>query len=113
LSIKGRSLKVGGTFAIIRVNNFDHEKLSQGDEKFEEFQRIHSSMRGYRGSIVVDAGDGRLVTINLWQSQEHAMHAMEALLPELQRLIEPMLSGPSQLVGVGVIIASDLEQRKI
>ncbi|MHB1909153.1 MAG: hypothetical protein ACYCQJ_09845 [Nitrososphaerales archaeon] len=59
MSIKGRSLKEGGTFAIVRVNNFDQEKLSQGRKKFEEFESIHSSMRGIEAaSLWMQVMDG-------------------------------------------------------
>jgi hypothetical protein len=39
----------------------------------------------------VDAGNGSWLTINLWETEKHAAAALPALMPEVQRLLEPMM----------------------
>src|SRR6185312_15451584 len=58
---------------------------------------------GALGTLIVDAGDNRWITINLWQSQEQAMAALAGLVPEVQHVVEPLLAAPSQLVGAGPV----------
>jgi len=95
-------------YAIVRDNPYDPTKLAQGHEQLEEFQALHARQPGYRGTIVVDAGNGHWLTINLWETQEHATAALPALVPEVQRLLEPLMAGPSQVIGAGHIVLTDL-----
>ena len=95
-------------YAVVRDTTYDLDKLAQGRERLEEFQAMHARQPGYRGAIVVDAGNGRWLTVNLWETQEHSSVALPALVPEVQRLLEPMMAGPSQLIGSGPVLLSDL-----
>ena len=95
-------------YAIIRDNTFDPAKLMEGRDQFAEFQALHARQPGYKGSIVVDAGDGRQLTINLWESEEQATAALPAMVPEVQRLVEPMMAKPSQLIATGPVVLADL-----
>lgn len=95
-------------YAIVRDNTYDPAKLAQGGEQLAEFQALHARQPGYRGTIVVDAGNGRWLAVNLWETEEHATAALPAMMPEVQRLIEPMMAGPSHLIGAGPVVLTDL-----
>ena len=95
-------------YAIVRENTYDPAKLDQGQARLIEFQALHARQPGYRGTMVVDAGDGRWLTVNLWETKEHATAALPALIPEVQRLLEPMMAGPSELIGTGPVVLTDL-----
>jgi hypothetical protein len=103
-------LRGGGPklYAVLRLNSFDPAKLGASGEKLEEFDRIHAAQPGYVGSIVVDLGESRRFALNLWESEQHSTSALSVLGPEVQRLLVPLLSSPSELIGVGTVLSSDL-----
>lgn len=95
-------------YAVLRLNSFDPDKLAQFPDQLEEFDRIHASQPGYAGSIVVDLGSGRRFMVNLWQSENASKAAFQGLRPEVDRLLTPLLGGPSEFIGAGPVIAEDL-----
>ncbi|MPZ12923.1 MAG: hypothetical protein GEU73_00590 [Chloroflexi bacterium] len=95
-------------YAVARFNTYDTDKLAQGREQLAEFQELHSRQPGYRGAIIVDTGRGRWLTVNLWETQEQATAALPALVPVVQRLLEPMMAEPSQVIGTGPVVLTDL-----
>ena len=95
-------------YAIVRDNTYDPAKLAEGQQQLDEFQALHAREPGYRGSVVIDAGEGHWLTVNLWDSEEHAAAALPKLLPVVQRLLEPMMVGPSRIVGAGPVVTMDL-----
>jgi hypothetical protein len=97
-------------YAVVRDNTFDLEKLEQGSGNVAEFQNAHAARPGYRGSIVVDVGAGRQITLTLWNSREEAEAARVALGPVIQRALVPLMAKPSTLVGLGDIIFDDLSK---
>ena len=90
-------------YAVVRDNQYDPVKLAQGQTGLDEFQALHDRQPGSLGTLVVDAGNGRWITINVWESQEQAMAALPGLIPEVERLIEPVLAAPSQLIVAGPV----------
>ena len=40
--------------------------------------------------------------------EEHAPAALPAMVPEVQRLVEPMMAKPSQLIASGPVVLADL-----
>jgi hypothetical protein len=46
--------------------------------------------------------------LNLWESKEHSAAALSVLGPEVGRLLSPLMSSPSEFIGVGNVISSDL-----
>jgi len=94
--------------AVLRVNSFDPTKLALSKEKLAEFDKVHAAQPGYVGGVVVDLGDGRRFVLNLWESEEHSAAALSVLGPEVGRLLGPLMAGPSELIGVGTVISSDL-----
>ncbi len=95
-------------YAIVRDNLYDSAKLAQGSDQLAEFQALHARQPGYRGTIVIDAGNDRSLVVNLWETAEHAEAARQALLPDVQRLLEPLMARPSQLIGTGPVVLADL-----
>jgi hypothetical protein len=94
-------------YAILRRNSYDAAKLGQAEQAIDEFQALHAAQPGYAGSIVVDIGDGQRFAVNLWETEQDAAAGQSALVPHLQRLLEPLMAGPSELVGVGRVVAID------
>jgi hypothetical protein len=94
-------------FAIVRLNSFDPIKLA-ASSALEQFDQIHRIQPGYVGSIVVDLEAGRRLVLNLWESEEYSAAALSVVGPEVGRLLEPLMSHPSELVGAGTVISNDL-----
>ncbi len=97
-------------YAVVRELIYDPTKLSNASEQLEEFQRQHASQPGYLGTITVDVGQGSQIVINLWKTEAEAFAGREALEPAVRRLIEPLLSRPSQLIGAGHVISNDFNK---
>jgi hypothetical protein len=93
--------------AVLRVNSFDSAKLAAGQDQLEEFNRIHAAQPGFLGSVTVDLGEGREFVLNLWETEEHRVAGLDALRPAVERLVNPLLARPSELIGTGPVIASD------
>ena len=100
--------KVNAMYAIVRVNSFDSEKLAASDGSLEQFQKAHGAQPGYVGTVVVDLQAGRRLVVNLWESQKHSTAALSVLASDVGRLLDPLMSNPSELVGVGTVIYTDL-----
>ena len=94
-------------FAIVRLNSFDPVKLA-ASTALEEFDQIHRSQPGYIGSVLIDLKEGRRLVVNLWESEEHSAAALSVVGPEVGRLLEPLMSQPSELVGAGPVLSTDL-----
>src|SRR5262245_41451372 len=97
-------------YAVVRDDTFDPEKLARGSGHIAEFRSAHAARPGYRGSIVVDAGSGRQLTLTLWNSQAEAEASRVALGPVIRRALEPLMAKPSTLVGLGEVIFDDLSR---
>ncbi len=95
-------------YAVVRDTPYDPAKLREGSEAIAEFQAIHARQPGYAGTVVVDAGNGRWLTVNLWETEEQAAAALPTMVPVVQRLIEPLMAGPSQLIASGPVALTDL-----
>lgn len=95
-------------YAVARLNSFDLTKLAVADDKVEHFDKVHRAQPGYVGTVVVDLQAGRRLVHNLWESEEHGAAALSVLGPAVGRVLNPPLSAPSELVGVGTVIATDL-----
>jgi hypothetical protein len=95
-------------FAIVRDTPYDPKKLRERGEALAAFQAAHARQPGYAGTIVVDAGNGRWLTVNLWESEEQAATALPVMVPVVQRLLEPLMAGPSELIASGPVALTDL-----
>jgi hypothetical protein len=95
-------------YAVIRDATYDTARLAQGAGQLKQFDAIHARQPGYQGSIVVDIGGGRRITVNLWESEADANAALPKMVPEVERLVTPLLKAPAQLLGTGPVVATDL-----
>lgn len=94
--------------AVLRINSYDPAKLADHADDLDEFDRLHAAQPGYLGTVAVDLGEGRRFVLNLWDSEEHRMAGLATLGPAVERLVNPVLSAPSELIGVGEVVATDL-----
>lgn len=94
-------------YAILRQYTYDPAKLSEADEALAAVQGLHQAQPGYAGSIVVDDGQ-RFTAVNLWQTEHDAAAGRGAIGAQVRRLLEPVMTTPSQLLGAGEVVASDL-----
>jgi hypothetical protein len=92
-------------YAVLRLNSFDPDKLATAADRLAEFDGVHAPPVG---SVVVDLGAGRRFALNLWESEQHSAAAQRVLAPEVGRLLGPLMSGPSQFIGAGTVISSNL-----
>jgi hypothetical protein len=99
-------------YAIIRKNTFDHDKLTRAEGTLAEFRKLHAAQPGYAGSIEIDAGAAQSIVVNLWETEQDAQAGMAVLVPHVQRLLEPLMTGPSQFIGAGQVAATDLPLRR-
>ncbi len=90
-------------YAVVRDNQYDPARLSEGQARLDAFQALHDRQPGALGTLIVDGGNNHWITINLWESEEQAMAALPGLAPEVQRLLEPLLAARSQLVAAGAV----------
>jgi hypothetical protein len=98
-------------YAITRKNTYDPAKLAAAAPALGEFQALHAAQPGYAGGIDIDIGQGQRIIVNLWQSEQDARAGQAVLVPHVQRLIEPLMAGPSQLLGSGEVAATDLTRQ--
>jgi hypothetical protein len=49
---------------------------------------------------------------NLWETEQDAKAGQAVLVPHVQRLLEPLMTGPSQLIGAGEVAATDLARQR-
>ena len=98
-------------FATVRESAYDSETLRQGQAHLAEFAALLARRPGYLGVVGVDAGDGRTLTVTLWESEAHHEAAAGALAPDAARLLAPLRSGPSRVIGEGPVLHTDLAKR--
>ena len=98
-------------YAIVRRAAYRADAVDGVRQHLDEFQEQHASQAGYVGTVVVDAGDGVWLTLNLWDSEEAARAALPAMIPVVRRLLEPAMREPSDIVGAGPVILTDLVAR--
>lgn len=97
-------------YAIVRETTYDPVALEQGQARLDEFQALHAEQPGYRGTLVVELSVGRWLTVNLWDAPESASAALPAMVPAVHRLLEPMMTAPSQVIGAGRVVLTDLRK---
>ena len=94
-------------FAVVREATLDPEKRRQGQAQIDEFAALVARQPGYAGLVGVDAGDGRTLTLTLWESEAHATASVAVTAPEAQRLIGPLWTTPPQIIAQGPVLRSD------
>ncbi len=95
-------------YAVIRDNQYDAKKLAQSANEMAEFNTRHAAQPGYDGTVIVDLSNGHMLIITLWKTEKQAHAARVALEPDIQRLLVPLMTRPSNLLGAGPVVVSDL-----
>ena len=90
-------------YAVVRINQLDPDRMRVAHHQLNEFDQTHAAQPGYRGTLTVDLGGNRQLVVNLWDNQQHAADARAALSPTVDRLLNPVLTQPSQLLGAGPV----------
>ncbi len=100
----------GPAHAVVRLNTVNPRALAAVRDSLREFDRTHAAQPGYLGSLVIDLGSGRQLVVNLWASRQHADTALATLGPEVGRILTPLMTGPSVLIGAGSVLSADLHR---
>ncbi len=98
-------------YAIVRDSQFDLAALPKAHAQLQQFQTLHVGQPGYSGTILVDASGGRLLIVTMWENEELAMRGREVLGPQIQRLLGPLMTRESQVVGNGPVLLTDVVKR--
>lgn len=93
-------------YAVIRVNSLDPVKVAEAAAELRWLDELHGEQPGFLGSIVVDLDGDRQVIVNVWQSEEHSRAGLALLAPWASRLLTPLMTEPSQLIGAGAATAT-------
>lgn len=97
-------------YAVFRETSYPPGIPIQESREFREFQQAHASRPGYVGTVVTDVGGGRYLTVTLWETEEDMHSAREAIGPVVERLLNPLMTAPSKLLGTGRVAVNDLAQ---
>ena len=90
-------------FAVVREATYDAKKRASGGKQLEEFARLRDQQAGYRGTVTVEAGDGRTLSLALWESKEQQEAASAKLAPEAERLMGPLWITSARVLGSGEV----------
>ena len=96
-------------YAVVRETTYSEDRPLAERPEFTAFQDAHAAQPGYRGTIVTHLGNGRHVTVTLWDTAEHMRAAREAIGPTVKTLIEPLMSQPTRLLGTGEVAYCDID----
>jgi hypothetical protein len=94
-------------YAIVRQYTYDPATIARAGQALAAAQGLHAAQPSYADGIVVDDGQ-HFIAVNLWQSEHHAAAGRAAIGTQVQRLLEPLMATPSQLLGAGEVVATDL-----
>ncbi len=95
-------------YGVVRETTFDSKKRADSSEQIEEFARIRAQQPGYLGAVTMDAGNGRTLSVVLWESKEQQEAAGAKLAPEAERLMGPLWTTPARIIGTGNVVYDDL-----
>jgi hypothetical protein len=99
--------------AVFRESGYAPSRPIYVTPEFREFQEAHAARPGYRGTIVADVGGGRFLTVTLWETADAMNAAREALSPVVERLLNPLMTSPSNLLGTGPVVVNDLAPKDL
>ena len=95
---------------VVRETYYAPEEPIYETQEFQEFQQEHANLIGYQGTVVVDVGAGRFLTLTLWRTAEDMAVGREAMGPVVERTLNPLMTSPAKLVGTGPVVVNDLTQ---
>jgi len=95
-------------YAVFRETTYATDEKIEETEAFKTFQDKHAKQPGYLGTVVTNVGEGRYLTVTLWQSKKNMDDARDALAPIVDDLLNPFMTAPSKLLGTGPIVVNDI-----
>ena len=95
-------------YAVFRENTYPIDLNLSEHPNFQEFQHAHADQPGYKGTVIVAIGDGRYLSITLWQTEADMNAAHAPLGPVVERALESLMATPSKLLGTGRVVMNDL-----
>jgi heme-degrading monooxygenase HmoA len=98
-------------YAVIRELTVRPKAEEQMRAAGEEFSALRARQPGFRGSMRIDAGDGRRVVVTLWEDEQALEAARPVLQAKAERLMHPHLAAPVRFVYRGPVVADDLTAR--
>ena len=98
-------------YAIVRRYAYNSATISRAGQALAAAQELHAAQPGYAGGIVVDDGQ-HFIAVNLWQSEHDAAAGRAAIGTQVQRQLGPLMATPSQLLGAGQVVATDLADHR-
>lgn len=96
--------------AVVRETYYAPENPIHETQEFQEFQQAHANLNGYQGTVVVDVGAGRFLTLTLWRTADDMAAAREAMGPVVERTLDALMISPAKLLGTGSVVVNDLAQ---
>lgn len=94
--------------AVIRETTYPLDAPLAERPEFKTFQDRHANLPGYLGTIVTHLGNGRHITVTLWDTADHMNSARDAIGPDVRTLIEPIMTAPAKLIGTGEVVYADI-----
>ena len=95
-------------WAIVRRISFQPDVELRTDPHIAEFQRVHAAQPGYRGNLIIDAGDNTQLTVTVWDTETDSNNARGALGSAIDQLVVPMLAKPAELLAAGAVLEDEL-----
>ena len=83
-----------------------------GEREHKQTLELLAAQSGYRGALLLDAGEGRHLAVSIWESA--AARQAAAADPAIRRLLaerDERQATPRRLVAAGTVMASDLSRR--
>jgi len=98
-------------YAIVGRYAYDPAAIASAGQALAAAQELHTTQPGSTGSIAVNDGQ-HFIAVNLCQSEHDAAAGRAAIGTRVQRLLEPLTATPSQLLGAGEVVATDLADHR-
>ena len=95
-------------YAVFRETHYAREGAVVASPEYQRFHDAHAAQPGYRGTVVADVGEGRLLTVTLWDTAEAMTAARDALGPIVAQALNPQMTAPAVLLGTGRVVVNDL-----
>jgi hypothetical protein len=95
-------------YAVFRETYYSAETKIQETNAFKQFQGKHAEQPGYAGTVVTHMGEGRYLTVTLWETKEDMDNARKTLGQVVEELLNPIMAAPAILLGTGPVVVNDL-----
>ena len=98
-------------FARLGESTYALDRLATGQAQVDEFWAIRAALPGFLGTIEVDAGAGRYLSLSLWASAAQQQAATPTLPSAVERLLAPLFAAPQRVLGLGAVVYDSLTTR--